>query len=199
MDSSSSGGAAGRFSSAAKRSLPVGQEPTLRERLEARRDHPGQAFGQRVELVAATYERAGVLRTASDELRFQAELLAEPDSTLLPREEAVGGALDHEPVDVLRQELSAETVRRLDQDDLDLLEQGLEPAGRREPRDPPADDDDSHAAAAASQDSARTRTRPASVETKSGSSFSAGGRSSRTSSRSAISFARTSTSNRSST
>src|SRR5207247_9185046 len=101
--------------------------------------------------------------------------------------------------DGLRKALPAAPGRLPDRADLALLDQGLAPAGRREPRDPPADDDDSHAAAAASQDSARTRTRPASVETKSGSSFSAGGRSSRTSSRSAISFARTSTSNRSST
>ena len=85
-----------------------GQERARLERLEVRRDHPGQALGERVELVSAAHERPVMLRPAADELVAEAELLAQPDPALLPRQEAVGRSLDDEAVDVLRPELPAE-------------------------------------------------------------------------------------------
>ena len=150
--------------------LPRGREELARlERLEARRDHPGQALGERVQLVATTHEAAAVLRSASDQLVAEAELLAQSDAALLAREEAVRRRLDDEAVDALGADLPAEHVVPLDEDDARLRSERLEPARRGQPGDPAADhDDDAHAGSAAPSRSgaARSRTSSASAPMK---------------------------------
>ncbi len=167
------------------------QEVAALERLEVRGDHPGQALGERVQIVSAANVRVVVLGPPRDELLTEAEFLHEPDAALLAREKAVGPGLDRESVDVLGAKLPAEHRVALDQDDLGVRCHCLETPCRRETGDSTADDDDLHAACApASQGFARSRTSSASAEMKTGSSFSAGGRSSRIPRPAAISAAR---------
>ena len=65
-----------------RKPLPAlgGEQRALAERLEVGRDHPGQPFRQRVQLVAAPHVAARVLGTAPDQLALEPELLAEADS-----------------------------------------------------------------------------------------------------------------------
>ena len=169
-----------------RRHVRLGREPCLRrgreelarlERLETRRDHPGQALGERVQLVATAHEAAAVLGSTGDQLVAEAELLAQSDAALLPREEAVRRRLDDEAVDALGADLPAEHVVLLDEDDMRLGSERLEPARRGQPGDPAADhDDDGHAESAAPSrnGAARSRTSSASAPMKRGSSLRAG-------------------------
>ena len=128
--------------------LALGREElALLERLETRRDHPGEAFGKRVQVIAVTHEAPAVLRPASDQLVREAELVAQADTALLAREEAVGRRLDDEAADPLGADLPAEHVVALDEDDLRVRSERLEAPGRGEPRDPAPHDDDPHGSA----------------------------------------------------
>ena len=168
---------------------PVREKLTRLEGVEVRGDHPGEALGERVQRLTAPDERALVLGTAPDELLAEAELLAQADTALLAREEAVRRRLDDQPVDVLGAHLPARDLVALDE--LHVHVGRLEPTRRGEAGDSTADDDDPHAARTpGSHGSARSRTSCASWETKTGSSFSAGGRSSRIPRPAAISAAR---------
>src|SRR6185295_4700354 len=108
------------------------------------------------------------------------ELLAQAETSLLAGEEAVRRRLDHESVDALGADLPPDHVVAVDEQYLDVWRKRLEAPSRRETGDPSADDDDPHAArASTSHESARSRTSCASTAMKAGSSFNAGGRSSR--------------------
>ena len=153
-----------------------------------------------MQVVATPHECAVVLRPAADELVSEAELLDKPDTALLPREEAVRRGLDDEPVNVLGADLPARQDVALDEHHICLGQDRLEPTRGCQTGDAAPDDDDSHAASAPeSHGSARARTSSASVPMNTGSSFSAGGRSSRIPRPSAISAARWSMSKSSST
>src|SRR5262245_52208830 len=147
-----------------------------------------------MELVSEAHEAAPMLGPSGDQLTGQAELLAQAESALLAREEAVRCDLDDEAVDVLGPDLPAQHDVALEQGDPRFREERLEPPRRGQPRDPATDHGDSHAAT-------RTfaRTSPARAAMKTGSSFSAGGRSNRTPRSAAAAAARWSRSNRIST
>ena len=82
-----------------------------------------------------------------DELAASPSSSHKPDAPLLAREEAVRPTLDDEAVHLLGEQRSAQPLRPLDEDDLGLGEERLEPARSRKPGDPSPDDDDLHAAA----------------------------------------------------
>ena len=116
-----------------------------------------------------------------DELVSETELLDEPDTALLPREEAVRAPPRSRTRRRARSGASRRARRRARR--APRRASGATDSSRRaaaSPAMPPADDDDPHAACApASHGSARARTSSASAAMKTGSSFSAGGRSSR--------------------
>ena len=87
-----------------------------------------------------------VLRPARDQLVAETELLDEADASLLPREEAVGRLLDHEPVDALGLKLPAEDGVALDEHELRLGAMSLQPARGCSPAIPPPTTTTSHAA-----------------------------------------------------
>ena len=128
----------------------------------------------------AAHEAAVVLRPPGYQLVGQAQVVAQPDPARLAREKAVRRRLDDEAGDVLGSEFSAGRVLALDHDDLRPGIDRLEPARRSEPGDPTSDDDDPHAARDSSKVAACPRTSSASAAMNTGSSFNAGGRSSRT-------------------
>ena len=192
IDSSSPGGAAGTSTSPARRSRPSDESSSLPTRasrfvgiIPVRPDGSGWRSRPR-----RTYVR-------SYSGRRPASSPASPSSSQSPmprglRERKLSGAASiTKPSTPLRRDLPSEPGVSLDEHDLRYRRQGLETPGCCETGDPPADDDRSHAArASASHGSARARTSAASVSMNTGSSFSAGGRSRRMPSPSAIAFAR---------
>ena len=130
--------------------------------------------------------------TRVDQVAAEAELLAQPDAARLPREEAVGPALDQESAHLLGEDGAADARPALDEHDLGARAQALEAQGGSEAGDPAADDDDPAHIRAESHGAARSSITSTSVAMYSGSSFNAGGRSSRTPKPSATSRAFTS-------
>ena len=96
------------------------------------------------------------------------------------------------PLTSLGEDGAAEARPALDEHDLGARAQALEAQGGGEAGDPAADDDDAAHARAASHGAARSSITSTSVAMYRGSSFSAGGRSSRTPSPSATARALTS-------
>ena len=136
---------------------PLGREdPARRKRIESGRDHAGQARRQRAKLAGEPHVGAAIARDALDQIAGEAELLAQPDATGLPREEAVGPALDQESAHLFGEDGAAEARPALDEHDLGPRAQALEAQGGSEAGDPAADHDDAAHARAASHGAPRS-------------------------------------------
>src|SRR6266571_4270883 len=111
----------------------------------------------------------------ADETAFHPEPAAEGERPRLLRQERVGPGFHDEAVGALRRDRASQTLARLDQRQLErsrACARDLHGAvGRRQPRDPAADDDELHGDVPASM-----RTRSASIATNAGWSLTASAR-----------------------
>ena len=136
---------------------PLGREdPARRQRFEPCWDHPGQARRQRAELAGEPHVCAAIARDARDQVAAEAQFLAQPDAAGLPREEAVGSALDDESAHLLGEDGAAEARPALDEHDLGPRAQALEAQGGSQAGDPAADHDDAAHPRAASHGAPRS-------------------------------------------
>jgi hypothetical protein len=143
-----------------------GEQRRGRHRPRRRRRHQQEPLGQRVQAAVVHDVGAPVVLARADEPVRDPDALAERQAPRLVGDHGVGAALNDEPAAALRPDAAAESVGRLQQDDVEggaglrLLD---EPVRGRESGDSTADHDDATAAHAA-----RPRTSSASMRRKSG-------------------------------